>query len=519
MEAIGFAIAIFHSWRPDYHNGTAACCAQAREGDAPPPMVAWCPARFWRWCVRTARPAGCLLAALTPAEAAGYTLLHMCDASPALRYYIYTWGCQMNEAESGAMARLLDSLGAAAAPEAAQADLVLLVTCCVREKPEQKVYSLLGKLRQLKARRPGMRIAVTGCMAQKEAERIRQRVPEVDLVLGPRQLYRLPQLLDENGGPRLELSLETGHAFCASTHSWRQGAAPGLSEFVTIIQGCTNFCSYCIVPYVRGPECSRPAAEVEAEVRTLAARGCREVTLLGQNVLAYGKDAGELDFVGLLERLQEVPGLRRLRFTTCHPQDLDERVVVAMARLPLVCPHLHLPIQHGDDEILRRMNRPYTVAEYEARLAALRRAVPGIAVSADLLVGFPGEREEHFQRLLETVRRLELEGVFMFAYSPRPGTAAAALPDQVPGPEKRRRLRELIRVQNEVTERLHAGRVGQVHEVLVAGPSETDPGRLAGRTGTFHQVVFAGPPGLEGEMVKVRLQRARRWGFYGELIS
>lgn len=436
------------------------------------------------------------------------------------RFFICTWGCQMNDAESAAMARLLGSHGYQQAAAAEEADLVLLITCCVREKPEQKAYSFLGRLRELKAARPEMVIAVAGCMAQKEGPTITRRMPHVDLVLGPRQLYQLPELLAaRNGRRRLELSLDTGHAFCAPAAAWRQGAAPGLTADVTIIQGCTNYCSYCIVPYVRGPECSRPAADIEAEVRALVDRGCKEVRLLGQNVLAYGQDGGGVGFVDLLERLHAIDGLRRLRFTTCHPRDVDDRLVRAFAELPLVAPYLHLPIQHGDDGVLRRMNRPYTVAEYADKAAALRQAAPGIALSTDLVVGFPGETPAEFERLLATVSELQFEFAFMFAFSPRPGTAAADLPDQVPGPEKRRRLRRLIGLQNDITERLHAARLGQVHPVLVTGPSETDPDMLAGRTGAFHQVAFKGPAGLRGEIVPVRLATARLWGFYGELAG
>jgi len=444
----------------------------------------------------------------------------MANAQPTLLYHIYTWGCQMNDAESAALARLLEAQGHARAGQPEQADLVVLNTCCVREKPEQKAYSLLGTMREWKAARPGMVIVVTGCLAQKEGERLVRRMPHVDLVLGPRQLYRLPELLAErNGSRRIEVALDEGQPLCAPAAAWQQGEAPGLCEGVTIIQGCTNYCSYCIVPYVRGPEVSRPVAEVEAEVRALAARGTRQVTLLGQNVLAYGKDTGEGDFAGLLERLHGVPGLRRLRFTTCHPRDVDERLAWAFAELPLVGAHLHLPIQHGEDEILRRMNRPYTVAEYERRLGLLRAGTPGLAVTTDLLVGFPGETEAQFAQMLETVRRLRFEGAFMFAYSPRPGTAAAGLPDQVPAPEKQRRLRELIALQNGITEQRHRERVGEVHEVLVTGPSESNPALLTGRTRTFHQVVFAGPESLAGELAQVRLQRARRWGFGGELLA
>jgi len=437
----------------------------------------------------------------------------------SLRYHILTWGCQMNDAESAAMARLLDSQGHRRVGDPWQADLILLVTCCVREKPEQKVYSLLGTLREWKRERPGAVLAVAGCMAQQEGARLRRRMPHVDLVLGPKQLYRLPALLAaRNGAPHTELDLARGHAFCAPAAAWQAGEAPGLSERVTIIQGCTNFCSYCVVPHVRGPETSRPAEEVMAEVRAMVGRGTREITLLGQNVLAYGREGGDTDFVGLLARLHEIPGLWRIRFTTCHPRDVDERLIAVLRDLPLVCPHLHLPIQHGDDEVLRRMNRPYTVAEYERKLVALRQAAPGIAVTTDLLVGFPGETEAQFQALLGTTARLRFEGAFMFAFSPRRGTPAATLPDQVPAAEKRRRLRTLIALQNRITSELHRARVGEVHEVLVTGKSESDPARQAGRTRTFHQVVFPCDQDLAGTLVKVRLVRARLWGFEGELV-
>jgi tRNA-2-methylthio-N6-dimethylallyladenosine synthase len=424
------------------------------------------------------------------------------------RYFLYTWGCQMNEADSADAARRLEALGWAPAGCLDEADLVVLNTCCVRAKPERKVYGALGHLRALKARNPAAIIAVVGCMAQKEGEAIREREPGVDILLGPRRVHRLPELIEAHavtGLPQADLSLADGEAPAAPIR-----CAP-LRAFVTVMQGCNNFCAYCIVPYVRGREASRRPEDIVEEVERLADLGTREVTLLGQNVLAY-KDVTGLGFADLLARVHEVEGIERIRFTTCHPRDVDERLIGAMADLPKVCEHIHAPMQAGHDRVLEAMRRGYTVARYEAMAARLRERVPGIALTTDLLVGFPGESDEEFEASLEACRRIRFDQAFMFAYSPREGTLAARMTGQVPEAVRQRRLARLIAEQNRICSEINQAAVGARVEVLVDGPSERDPSRLCGRTRQHKSAVFAGPTGLVGRTIAARVTAGHLWG-------
>ena len=436
-------------------------------------------------------------------------------------FWIETWGCQTNEADSSSVARLLEGLGYRAAESAVAADVILLNTCCVRAKPEQKVYSRLGELRRIKEQSPETVIAVAGCMAQKEGERLRCRAPQVDLVIGTQQLHRLPELImvaRRTRRPQVEVSLNGTRAqpradWLASA-PWRRQP---LKALINIMQGCTNYCSYCIVPSVRGPERSRRSEEIVCEVQTLAAGGCREVTLLGQNVLAYGRDlGGSSDFVSLLELLEEIPALERIRFTTTHPRDVDEWTIEAIARLPKVCEHIHMPLQAGDDDLLRAMGRGYTAAHYLALVGRVRAAISGVSITSDLIVGFPGETDKQFERSLEAYRQVRFDQAFMFAYSPREGTRAASLPGQLPAVLKQERLARLIALQNEISTEINHGWVGRVEPVLVEGPSEHNPDRFCGRTRNNKLVMFAGDESLIGQVVPTKLVSAHLWGWEGE---
>jgi tRNA-2-methylthio-N6-dimethylallyladenosine synthase len=429
-------------------------------------------------------------------------------------FFLKVWGCQMNEAEADRIGAQLRSLGWRPVADPNDAHLVFLHTCCVRARPERKVYGFLDALRALKKERPQTVIAVGGCMAQKEGGRIFERAPNVDILIGPRRLARLPELVErvESGYLRQsDLALE-------DLEPPLPEAPPALTAFVPIIEGCTNYCAYCIVPHVRGPERSRPSREIHTEIEHLAARGCREVMLLGQNVLVYGYDRpGERDFPALLEYVHDIDGIARVRFTTAHPRDAGERFFHTVDSLPKVCEALHLPLQAGDDELLRMMNRGYAVDEYVRKIELAREIIPGLALSTDLIVGFPGETEEQFQASLKVYRRIRFDQAFMFAYSPREGTAAAQLPDEVPVDIKQRRLAELIEMQNAISTEINQAAVSRHVEVLVEGPSAKDESRMSGRTRQNKLAIFDAPPDVVGRFMDIRVTAGHVWGVEGEL--
>jgi tRNA-2-methylthio-N6-dimethylallyladenosine synthase len=442
---------------------------------------------------------------------------------PSKTYHIEIWGCQMNVADAAAAARRLESLGYQEVPDPAQADLVLLETCCVREKPEHKVYSRLGELRPFKEARPGMRLGVCGCMAQKEGEAIIRQAPFVDLVIGPRRLYRLPEILDAldaTGAPQIDVSLEDDPDDTVNAQDFARAARHGaVSAFVNIIEGCNYHCSYCIVPSVRGRFTSRSLESVMEEVRRLVDAGIREVNLLGQSVLAYGRDRGRsFDIVDLFERLQTIAGLARIRFTTNHPLEVTPRILEAVADMPMVMEHFHMPIQAGDDELLKAMKRGYTVARYESLLTEIRARIPGVSVTGDCIVGFPGETDAMFATSLATYERLAFDQQFMFVYSSRPGTPAAGLVDQIPHALKVARMNRLVALQNTISTTHNATLVGTHFEVMVDGPSPRDAAKLTGRARNNKTLVFPRPLAntpRPGDLVIVRADTAHLWGFSG----
>ncbi len=442
-----------------------------------------------------------------------------------MKYCIITLGCQMNEADSDLMASLLGRAGWEASDTYEDAELVVLNTCSVRERPEHKVFSLLGEMREWKSSHPKSVVAVTGCMAQRAAKELLRRAPHVDIVMGTRAFHRIEELVERAGRgerPVVALDMEadaSDASFELAAALAREGAAgvpAPLRAFVPIIRGCSNFCSYCIVPYVRGPERSRAVSEIAGEVESLVARGTREVTLLGQNVLAYGRDlAGEPDFPALLSHLSGVEGLWRIRFTTSHPRDVGSRLVSATAEIGKVCEHIHLPIQAGTDRLLAEMNRGYTTDRYLEIVGELRARVPGIAITTDMMVGFPGETEEDFEQSLQLYERIRFDAAFMFAYSPRPGTKAAVRDDQLPRQVIIQRLNRLIQIQNRITIERNQEAVGEEAEVLVDGPAPHGEGLLSGRARNNKQLIFPGNPSLTGSLVTVRLTEAHLWGLTG----
>ncbi|MGQ9755273.1 MAG: tRNA (N6-isopentenyl adenosine(37)-C2)-methylthiotransferase MiaB [Desulfotomaculales bacterium] len=424
-----------------------------------------------------------------------------------MKYHIVSYGCQMNDYDSELMAGLLEEAGYERVDEPGKADVIVINTCCVRETAERKVWGFLGTLKRLKRRKPETVIAVTGCLPQQDgaAEHIRRRFPHVDLVMGTHNRHELPRLVDEARAAREPLCAvwqEAGEVI-EGLPVHRESK---LSAWVPIMFGCDNFCTYCVVPYVRGRERSRRPEDIVREVEALVAQGYREVTLLGQNVNSYGRGLEPpTDFASLLERLDRIEGLWRIWYTTSHPRDFTQRLIEVIANSEKVCEHFHLPVQAGSNRILRRMHRGYTREDYLRLVDGIRAAVPGASITTDIMVGFPGETDVDFQDTLDLVRRVQFDQAFTFVYNPRKGTPAARMPDQVPAEVKSRRIQELIAVQREISLAKNRAEQGKVHEVLVKGPSETDPGRLAGRTRTNKTVVFEGAPVHIGTLVPVEI--------------
>lgn len=439
-------------------------------------------------------------------------------------YFVQTWGCQMNEEDSEQMALRLEAIGLKPAPNWRSAQVVLLNTCSVRRKPEEKAFSLIGALAPLKRARPHMVIGVCGCMAQLREEEIHRRAPHVDFVVGTAQIESVPVLVQE--------ALETRQYRVRKELPPRRGAIvtevparaprpnPKLKEFVPIQYGCDKFCTFCIVPTTRGRERSRTPEDIVQEVESLVAGGTREVTLLGQTVNSYGRNlpGGKVSFAELLWRLAEIPGLARIRYTSPYPRDFRADLIETIRDCPKVMEHCHLPLQSGDDEILRRMKRVYTVHSFLEIVRALRSAVPGIGLTTDLIVGFPGETEEQFRNTLRVVEEVRFDGAFMFAYSPRPGTPAAEM-DQVPREVKQRRLAELIALQNRITVENNERVVGRTLEVLVEGPSPKNPSLLQGYSRDYRMVHFAGPAEAVGRLGYVRATKGYLWGVSGEWLG
>ena len=437
------------------------------------------------------------------------------------RVFIQTYGCQMNAQDSGTMLSLLREHGYDSTEDPEQADVILINTCSVREKPEQKVRSLLGRFRAIKEGNRDLVIGVTGCYAQQEAAGLLQRFPQVDLVMGPDAITRLPALL-------LDVQLQRQRVLATeqldrqdypfANHLVFRGGRP-VTAFVNIQKGCDNLCSFCIVPFTRGREVSRPVAEVTEEVRRLVDAGVREVTLLGQNVNSYGlKRSGEPPFHELIARLSAETEIARIRFTTSNPWDLQEGLIEQFRDNPKLCGYFHLPVQAGADSMLQRMRRRHTVERYHELVAELRAARPDLALSTDIIVGFPGETEEEHEATLELLRAVRYDFIYSFRYDPRPHTGAVRnYEDDVPRPVKSRRLQEVQALQKEITREVMDGWEGRTAEVLVEGPSKRDADWLTGRISQLWIVNFPGPRRLVGETLPVRLDRALSNSFAGSV--
>ena len=437
------------------------------------------------------------------------------------KVFIRTFGCQMNEYDSEKMLSVLaegDDL--VQVSEADEADIILFNTCSVREKAQEKVFSDLGRVRPLKAKNPNLIIGVGGCVASQEGEAIVKRAPFVDVVFGPQTLHRLPQMIDdkkETGRAQVDISFPEIEKFDHLPPARVEGG----SAFVSIMEGCSKYCSFCVVPYTRGEEFSRPLADVLTEVANLAQQGVKEINLLGQNVNAYRglMDDGEIcDFAMLLRIVHEIPGIERMRFTTSHPREFSERIIECYRDLPKLVSHLHLPIQSGSDRVLSAMKRGYTALEYKSIIRKLRAIRPDLCLSSDFIVGFPGETEAEFEQTLKLVRDIAFDLSFVFIYSPRPGTPAANLADDTAHEEKVRRLEALNEVIEAETARINQTMIGTVQRCLVEGVSKKDPDQLQARTANNRVVNFTGQPRLINQMVDIEIKEAFTFSLRGEVV-
>ncbi|MBS3921348.1 MAG: tRNA (N6-isopentenyl adenosine(37)-C2)-methylthiotransferase MiaB [Deltaproteobacteria bacterium] len=436
------------------------------------------------------------------------------------RVYIETYGCQMNEHDSEQILRLLQRSNYLETEDAQEADLILVNTCSVREKPEQKVYSALGRFKGLKEER-GTIIGVAGCVAQQEGQRLLARIPYLDMVIGTHAIALIPQMLE-----RVEV---IGEKVCETGFDTEgkhldaflpQGQVSVVKSYVTIMQGCNHFCSYCIVPYVRGRERSRPSQEIVDEVSHLAQRGVKEICLLGQNVNSYGKGLKEeIRFPELLSRLDEIEGVERIRFTTSHPKDLSEELIQAHGGLKKLCEHIHLPFQSGSNGILKAMNRGYTRESYLEKIDRLREVCPSIAITSDVIAGFPGEQEKDFEETLDLMEKVRFDDLFSFKYSPRKGTRAAEISDQVEEQMKQERLALLQKIQKEITLQKNQALEGCIEEVLVEGYSKQTEQDVTGRTRTHKTVNFEGDLESTGKIVPVRIVKAYPHSLRGEILT
>ena len=436
------------------------------------------------------------------------------------KVFIRTFGCQMNEYDSDKMSDVMHAAeGYEPTDNPDDADLILFNTCSVREKAQEKVFSDLGRVKHLKAK--GVMIGVGGCVASQEGAAIIERAPYVDVVFGPQTLHRLPQMLEKRRAtnrPQVDISFPEIEKF----DNLPPARVDGATAFVSIMEGCSKYCSYCVVPYTRGEEVSRPFEDVLTEVAGLADQGVKEVTLLGQNVNAYRGKMGSTDeiadFALLIEYVAEIPGIERIRYTTSHPNEFTQRLIDVYAKVPKLVSHLHLPVQHGSDRILAAMKRGYTALEYKSTIRKLRAVRPGISLSSDFIVGFPGETDDDHAKTMKLIDDIGYDSSFSFVFSPRPGTPAAALHDDTPQEVKLKRLQHLQAVIEANARRISDSRVGTVQRILVEGPSRKDASELMGRTECNRIVNFKGQPRLIGQMIDVTITQALPHSLRGEVV-
>ena len=442
----------------------------------------------------------------------------MADTKEKKYCKLIVYGCQGNVSDGERMAGQLKAIGYDRTEDMEQADLILINTCCVRETAEDKVYGKIGEIKALKRRKPELIFGIAGCMAQKEGEALIKRAPHIDFVLGTSKVHSLSQTVRR-------IEAERGHVVdvnLTETELPDESEAPvlrdgKLSAWVPIMYGCNNFCTYCIVPYVRGRERSRLPEDIVREVEQAVKAGYKEVTLLGQNVNSYGKDHKQADFAELLAMVDKVEGIERVRFMTSHPKDLSDKVIETMAQGKHLCEHIHLPVQHGSSKILKAMNRVYTAEAYKDLVKRIRAAMPEVSLTTDLIVGFPGETEEDFEELLAFLKEIRYDAAYTFIYSKRSGTPAAEMAEQVPEDVKKARLQKLMEVQNEISLEINKSLQGKTMEVMVEGPSKNDETVWMGHTRSNKIVLFPHGEEKEGDFVQVKITSPQTWVLKGEV--
>ena len=431
--------------------------------------------------------------------------------------FIGVYGCQMNISDAERMEGQLKTIGYERVEEMEDADLILLNTCCVRETAEDKVYGKIGEIKHIKRANPDLIFGITGCMAQKESDGLIKRAPHIDFVLGTNKVHELTHVVQEIERERGHIvDTQLGETELPDDVPVARGGK--FSAWVPIMYGCNNFCTYCIVPYVRGRERSRLPEDVVAEVREAVAQGYKEVTLLGQNVNSYGKDHKQADFADLLKMVDEVPGIERVRFMTSHPKDLSDKVIATIRDGAHICEHIHLPVQYGSNKLLKAMNRVYTVESYKDLVRRIRQEIPDASLTTDLIVGFPGETDEDFAEMLAFLREIRYDSAYTFIYSKRSGTPAATMENQVDDKVKHQRLEQLMALQNEISLEINQGLQDKVLEVMVEGPSKNDAGIWNGRTRTNKIVLFAHGDEQEGDFINVKITQPQTWVLKGERV-
>lgn len=435
-------------------------------------------------------------------------------------YHLMTFGCQMNERDSEILAGQLHEMKYEPTDKMEEADLILLNTCCVRETAENKILGRIGDLKALKSKNPDLIIGICGCMTQQPevGEKIRRRAPHVELIFGTHNLHKLPELIARVREERQTVIdiWETEGEIVENLPSKR---IEGVKAYVAITYGCNNFCTYCIVPYVRGRERSREMRDIVNEVGQLGREGFKEVMLLGQNVNSYGKDlAPKKEFADLLTELDKIDGIERIRYMTSHPRDFNDKLIDVIAGTRKVCEHFHLPVQAGSNSVLKRMNRGYTREGYMELVDKIRRHIPHASITTDLIVGFPGETDQDFTDTMELLERIRFDSAFTFVYNKRSGTPAAEMPDQVPDNVKKARIQQLIALQNKISLEKNLLETGKIHDVLVEGVNRNDPEKLEARTRTGKMVLLKGSGDLIGQITKVRIIETGTWHLDGELV-
>lgn len=431
--------------------------------------------------------------------------------------YLLVYGCQMNQSDAERMMGQLRTIGYEQTDSMNDADLILINTCCVRETAEDRVYGKIGEIKHLKRQNPELIFGITGCMAQKEGDALIKRAPHIDFVLGTNKVHELTHIVKEIQQEHGHLvDVQLGETELPDDVPVARGGK--LSAWVPIMYGCNNFCTYCIVPYVRGRERSRLPEDVVKEVEQAVADGYEEVTLLGQNVNSYGKDHKQADFADLLKMVDEVPGIRRVRFMTSHPKDLSDKVIAAIRDGRHLCEHIHLPVQYGSNHILKAMNRVYTVESYRELVGRIRKEIPNVSLTTDLIVGFPGETDEDFREMLDFLREIRYDSAYTFIYSKRSGTPAATMEHQVEESVKKERLNELMAVQNEISLEINQKLLGKTMEIMVEGPSKNDASVWMGRTRTNKIVLFPHDGEQAGDFIDVKITHPQTWVLKGEKV-